>query len=98
MKRPNPNRRGRRVYPLHRYLKFVVTALIAVMFLGALPPAPVQAQSPPPLGRNLNEIIAAAAREGSIDLTWSSSVLGDAGVARQYMEQFNKLFGLHLTY
>jgi len=46
-------------------------------------PVPVLAQSAPALGKNLNEIIAAAAREGTIDLTWSASVMGDADVARQ---------------
>lgn len=86
------------MYPIHRCIKFVLTSLIAVIFLATLPAARVQAQSSPALGRNLNEIIAAAAREGSIDLTWSASVLGDADLARQYMDQFNKLFGLHLTY
>ena len=86
------------MYPVKRYVKILCAGLIAAMLVASLPPARVQAQSTPALGRNLNEIIAAAAREGSIDLTWSASVLGDADVARQHMEQFNKLYGLHLTY
>lgn len=71
--------------------------LFAVALL-ALPPTEVRSQAQPQLGRTFSEIAAAAAREGSLNLIWSAGVMGQADAARQHMEQFNKLYGLHLTY
>jgi len=83
---------------LRRYGRFVVAAVLAALLGASGMPLAVRAQSTPALGKNLNEIIADATREGTIDLTWSAAVLGDADVAHRHMEQFNKLWGLHLTY
>src|SRR5580700_7651257 len=77
--------------------KRIITGILAALLCASGAPA-VQAQSAPALGKTLNDIIAAAAREGTIDLTWSASVMGDADVARRHMDAFNKLWGLHLTY
>jgi iron(III) transport system substrate-binding protein len=76
----------------------LLTALVAALVFASSAPALVQAQSTPALGKNLSEIIANAAREGTIDLTWSASTMGGADVARRHMDEFNKLWGLHLTY
>ena len=83
---------------LRRYARIVAWVMLGALLSASAVPAPVQAQSAPALGKNLNEIIAGAAREGTIDLTWSASVMGDADVARRHMDAFNKLWGLHLTY
>ncbi|MGA2395408.1 MAG: ABC transporter substrate-binding protein [Candidatus Lustribacter sp.] len=83
---------------LRRFGTFVVTGLIAALLVASNSPALVRAQAAPVLGKNLSEIIAGAAREGTLDLTWSASVMGGADVARRHMEEFNKLWGLHLTY
>ena len=47
----------------------LVTLLLAVVVFASSSPALVRAQSTPALGKNLSEIIAGAAREGTIDLT-----------------------------
>jgi len=86
------------MYWFHRCFASVLTVVLAALLCVAGTPLLVQAQSAPAMGKTFNEILAGAAREGTIDLTWSTSVLGDADVARQFMEAFNKLYGLHLTY
>src|SRR5580692_7742220 len=83
---------------LRRYAKIAALGMLAALLSASAVPVPVLAQPAPALGKNLNEIIAGAAREGTIDLTWSASVMGDADVARRHMDAFNKLWGLHLTY
>lgn len=75
----------------------LLSALLAVLLL-VMPLHGARAQTVPALGHNLKEIIANAAREGTIDLTWSASTMGDADMARRHMDAFNKLWGLHLTY
>ena len=53
-----------------------------------------RAGSVPALGHNLKEIIANAAREGTIDLTWSASTMGDADMARRHMDAVQQAVGL----
>ena len=86
------------MYPIQRLAKFAVAGLIALLLSASMPPGAAQAQSAPALGRDFKEILAKAAREGTIDIAWSASVLGEADTVRQYMDQYNKLYGLHLTY
>ncbi|HEV8021651.1 MAG TPA: extracellular solute-binding protein [Candidatus Lustribacter sp.] len=81
-----------------RTIKRFLSALLAGLLLVVPTLQSVRAQSTPTLGHNLKEIVAGAAREGTIDLTWSASTMGDADVARRHMDAFNKLWGLHLTY
>jgi iron(III) transport system substrate-binding protein len=82
-----------------RIAAFLIAGLLTVALLAGMPVQNVQAQSAAPgLGRDLKDIIARAAREGSLDLSWSASVIGDADIARQHMDQFNKMYGLHLTH
>src|SRR5580692_5067809 len=83
---------------LRRYAKIAALGMLAALLSASAVPVPVLAQPAPALGKNLNEIIAGAAREGTIDLTWSASVMGDADVARRHMDAFNKFWGLDLTY
>src|SRR5271167_614987 len=78
-----------------RYIKSMLAGLLAVI-VASWPATQARSQSQPALGRNFNEILAAAAREGSLNITWSASVLGDADLAKAHMEQFNKFYGLHL--
>lgn len=52
----------------------------------------------PPVGGNLNEIIAGAKREGTINLVWSQAVMGEERQVQQHMANFNKLFGTSLNY
>jgi len=80
-----------------RYIKSVLAGLLAIV-VACWPSTQARSQSQPALGRNFNEILAAAAREGSLNITWSASVLGDADVAKAHVEQFNKFYGLHLTH
>jgi ABC-type Fe3+ transport system substrate-binding protein len=46
----------------------------------------------------LDEVLAAAKREGMLDLVWPSSAYGDDKVARAHVEGMNKVFGTNLGY
>jgi iron(III) transport system substrate-binding protein len=50
------------------------------------------------IGDKLPDIVAAAKREGSINIVWSTSGYGDEQVAREEVANMNKMFGLDLTF
>jgi ABC-type Fe3+ transport system substrate-binding protein len=70
-----------------------LSVLCALTFLAGAAPAFGQS---PKLADNLKDMIAAASKEGTLDLVWSSSLLGGANVAQQYATAFNKKFGTHI--
>jgi len=69
--------------------------LCALAFLAGAAPAFGQS---PKLADNLKDMIAAASKEGTLDLVWSSSLLGGADAAQQYAAAFNKKFGNNPSY
>ena len=46
---------------------------------------------------DLNSLVAAAEKEGTLDLVWSESLLGGPEVVRQHQAKMNQRFGTHIT-
>jgi iron(III) transport system substrate-binding protein len=71
--------------------------LAALACFAAAAASPVAAQNAM-ISDKLDEVIAAAKREGTINLVWSASAVGDERTARQYIENVNRVFGTNLSY
>jgi ABC-type Fe3+ transport system substrate-binding protein len=70
-----------------------LSLLCALAFLAGAAPAFGQS---PKLAGNLKDMIAAASQEGTLDLVWSSTLLGGVDAAQQHAAAFNKEFGTHI--
>lgn len=76
-----------------RSTKFGVLFGVAMLVAG-----PVLAADGPVIGSNLDEVIAKAKQEGTINIIWSPTGYGDESVARQHVANLNKMFGTNLTF
>jgi ABC-type Fe3+ transport system substrate-binding protein len=65
---------------------------VAALLAGATP-AFGQA---PKLADNLKDMVAAASKEGTLNLVWSGSLLGGGEVAQKHAAAFNKAYGTHI--
>ena len=64
--------------------------LFLLLLAGALP---ARAELP----AELKALVAAAEKEGTLDLVWSESLLGGPEVVRQHQAKMNERFGTHIT-
>lgn len=70
-----------------------LSVVCALTFLAGAAPSFGQT---PKLADNLKDMIAAASKEGTLNLVWSSSLLGGGDVAQKHAAAFNKEFGTHI--
>jgi ABC-type Fe3+ transport system substrate-binding protein len=74
-----------------------VASFGAVLALGCIAAAPLALAAD--FGPNAKALIAEAAKEGKLDLSWSGSGFGDNGKdLPKWIAAFNKFYGLNLTY
>ncbi len=73
----------------------VAATLAACVVVGAAAPAAAANK----FGPKVDALVAQAAKEGHLDLSWSGSGFGDNGKGiPTWIAAFNKFYGLHLTY
>lgn len=70
----------------------------AVFALAALTAAGPALAAEVAISGTLADVVAAAKREGSINIVWSIAGYGDEHAARQHVANMNKMFGTNLTY
>src|SRR5471032_1105417 len=77
-------------------LPFVAAATLTfIMALAARSPAQVQPQAAFREPRNMTELVAAAAREGVLDIAWGATY-GGADGAREIQEHINRIYHIAL--
>ena len=70
-----------------------LSVVCALTFLAGAAPAFGET---PKLADNLKDMIAAASKEGTLNLVWSTSLMGGGDVAQKHAAAFNKEFGTHI--
>src|SRR5580698_2584097 len=77
---------------MKRRLSILLLLLLAV-------PTTAPAANTVKFGPHVTALIAQAAKEGQLDLSWSGSEFADNGKdLPKWIDAFNKFYGLHLTY